>query len=75
MNASRREGFYIWRCLPDGDVIKVGALALEQLANGRINDIQFKYDAAYLAHQSAIPLDPCHSPLKQGRLDYETAGR
>jgi len=71
----RREGFYLWRCLPEGEVVKVGALALAQLPNGRIQDIQFKYDQDYLQSTSAIPLDPLYSPLISDRQDYETAGR
>ena len=72
---TRREGFYLWRCMPTGEVVKVGALALAQLPNGRIQDIQFKYDQEYFQRTNAIPLDPLHSPLISDRQDYETAGR
>lgn len=74
-NEMRREGFYLWRCLATGQVVKVGALALAQMPNGRIQDIQFKYDQDYLQNSLAIPLDPLHSPLVSDRQDYETAGR
>lgn len=74
-NMVHREGFYLWRCMPGGEVIKVGALALAQLSNGRIQDIQFKYDQDYLKNTHAIPLDPLNCPLIGVRQDYETAGR
>lgn len=78
--ASRKEGFYLWRCLPDGAIVKVGALAIEQLQNKRITNIQFKYASDYLltkeiSYSVSIPLDPIHAPLNNTRLDFETAGR
>lgn len=72
---SRKAGFYLWRRLPGAEVLKTGALAIEQQDNGRISRIQFRYSKDYLEHVAAIPLDPVHAPLQQGLLTYETAGR
>ncbi len=75
MSQSKKAGFYLWRCLPDAQVIKVGALALEQLDNGRIQDIQFQYAHDYLQHPQALALDPLHCPLLSERQDFQTAGQ
>lgn len=74
MSKAKTEGFYLWRCLPEGQIVKAGALAIKQLANGRLEDIQFKYDPAYLSDKNALALDPINAPLLSDRQDYETAG-
>lgn len=72
---SRKEGFYIWRCLPNKESVKVGIFALEQFENGKIDNIQFKYTDEYLQCKDAIPLDPANTPLTNALQVYETNGR
>lgn len=71
---SKQESFYLWRCLPNGEVIKVGLFALEQFQNGKIDNLQFQYTKEYIKRDDAISLDPLNAPLTDQLLHYETNG-
>ena len=73
--AMRVGEYYLWRFLPSGETVQVGALAVPQDDRQKLHAVEFVYAPAYITHAEAIPLDPVNAPLGESSLKFNTSGR
>ena len=59
---TERARFDVYLNLPATGIRKAGECVLQE-TGGRLTQFAFRYDAAYLGHPAAIPLDPAQLPL------------
>ena len=67
--------FYdIHQMLLTGESLRLGVLAIETNSQGRIEQMQFRYEDSFLAHPEARPISPLMPVLSDDTYTFKSDG-